>query len=130
MTDTSAMDLMRSADALSGVRPGMTHGEIRRVFDSMTPESLLMAHLVKEFKRVGPNSAARAEIRARMVVLVGQKPHPQTPETKAILKGVSITVEREGRGLGGRPRKHATDLIARRDASRAYRARRKATPPA
>jgi hypothetical protein len=38
---------------------------------------------------------------------------------------VSITRAREGARRGGRPRKHTSDRIARREASRAYRARRK-----
>ena len=55
-----------------------------------------------------------------------QEPTSDTHINSGDSARVSITrAPRRGARRGGRPRKHASDLIARREASRAYRARKK-----
>ena len=120
---TSARDLMAAADHLSGVRPGMSHDEIRAKLDATTPERQLALYLCDEMKKTR-DSAVRAELRARMDVLVGKFPLLRSLMNQELVGRVSITRVRPA----GRPRKHASDVIARREAQRAYRARQKEAP--
>ena len=118
---TAALELMRAADQLSGVHPGMTHAEIRRQLDSMTHESLTATYLCDEYKKTR-DSARRAEIRDRLIVLVREKPQISRLVIQALPLFEAMTREAKR----SRPRKHASDAIRRREASRAYRERRKA----
>lgn len=119
----AAKELMTAADQLSGIRPTMTHSEIHERTVSMTRESLTLAYLLEQYRKTRDGDE-RTSLRTRIADLVTQKPSLQTPEITGLLKGVSITA-----GQSGRPRKHVTDAARRREASRAYRARKRAQKP-
>ena len=117
----NARELMQAADALTGVKPGMSAEEIRRRQD-ITPERLKMVYLIQKYN-VSSTSHDRGETREAITLLVDQFPHLGSLADQALAGRVSITREPKGR-----PSKHASDLIARREASRAYRARQKGKP--
>ena len=117
---TSARDLMAAADHLSGVRPGMSHDAIRAKLDAATPQRQLAAYLCGEMKKTR-DSAMRADIRARLIALVGKSPEVRTLVNQALVGMVSITRQ----APSGRPRVHASDALRRREAARAYRALQK-----
>jgi hypothetical protein len=69
MTDETmnTRDLMAAADALTGVRPGMSHHEIRAALERATPTRQFAKYLVMAYRRAAPTaSAARGEIIERL----------------------------------------------------------------
>ena len=113
----TAKDLMAGADAITGVRPGMSPEEIRKRQD-MPIERQKAIYFIREYK-LARDSETRGNLHARMVALVAEHPHLRSLFNRELPDRIL------SRRKNGRPRKHASDLIARREASRAYRARRK-----
>lgn len=117
----NSLELMQAADALTGCKPGMSPAEIRERLDSMTPDRQMAVYLCAEFKKTR-DSAARSEMVTRLNTLAQGSAWVAAYVNRELTRRVSITRARSG----GRPAKHASAEIARREASRAYRERRRA----
>jgi hypothetical protein len=149
----TARELMAAADALTEVDPTMSGDEIRARLDRATPARQRARYFVAEYRRTPPRaSGQRAEIIARLQRIADTEPaalhglvivrkgrvirlvenpvcvQPDPSETR-INSGDSdrVSITQPKPRTGGRPRKHASDHAARAVASRAYRARRKAS---
>ena len=116
----SPSELMAAADRLSGVHPGMNHEQIRAALISMTPERMMTRYLIEKFKQTR-DSGERGELRDRMEALVAENGHLRRLINQGLADRVSIVSKRGP----GRPRKYASDKLAKREADRAYRARKK-----
>lgn len=113
----TARELMQASDQLTGVQPGMSAEEIRERV-SITREESIKRYLLDLYKR-SRSSAERGDIVSRLEGLVSQNPHLRSSINQALAGRVSMTV-----APFGRPRKYETEKAARREASRAYRARK------
>src|SRR5690349_1603143 len=109
----NARELMAAADHLSGVRPGMSHDQIRACLVSSTLELMWIRYLLDEYKKTR-DSEKRASLLERMVGWAGENRHLKSLLEQELADRVSSTSIR----ASGRPRKHTSESARKREWAR------------
>ena len=116
----SARVLMAAADTLTGVSPGLKPDEIRAKQVSSTPEIQKVRYLCDLFRKT-KNSVDRAEIVSGLGSLVAENASLKPLVNQLLPMRVSST----SLSSGGRPKKHASETIRKREWARAQREKKR-----
>jgi hypothetical protein len=116
-----AKALMRAADRLSGVTPGMNATQIRQALDHATIERQKMRYALDIYQTSGGGSRERDDARAALVALAADFPQLSREINQVLGKQVSVTRRR----TGGRPPSGVDERLLHRERQRQYRERKK-----